>query len=43
MDNKKYYVYEWFMKDTGEIFYVGKGSGKRYKFKDRNYIFKDII
>ena len=26
-----YYVYEWFIKDTGEVFYVGKGRGDRYK------------
>ena len=26
-----YYVYEWFIKETGEIFYVGKGRGDRYK------------
>ena len=33
-----YYVYEWFIKKTGEIFYVGKGSGNRYKeFHERAY------
>ena len=33
-----YYVYEWFIKETGEIFYVGKGSGNRYKeFHERAY------
>ncbi|WP_342718334.1 hypothetical protein AAG068_04655 [Bacillus paramycoides] len=26
-----FYVYEWFIKGTGEIFYVGKGRGNRYK------------
>ena len=26
-----FYVYEWFIRDTGEIFYVGKGRGDRYK------------
>ncbi|WIL44910.1 GIY-YIG nuclease family protein (plasmid) [Bacillus bombysepticus] len=26
-----FYVYEWFIKKTGEIFYVGKGRGNRYK------------
>lgn len=25
-----YYVYEWYRTDTHEVFYVGKGSGKRY-------------
>lgn len=33
-----FYVYEWFIKDTGEIFYVGKGRGDRYKtFHERAY------
>lgn len=33
-----FYVYEWFIKETGEIFYVGKGRGKRYQtFHDRAY------
>ena len=27
----EYYVYEWFIVDTGEVFYVGKGKGNRYK------------
>lgn|GEM_PF-288230 len=27
----RFYVYEWIIKDTGEIFYVGKGTGNRYK------------
>lgn len=26
-----FYVYEWFIVDTGEIFYVGKGRGDRFK------------
>ncbi|MDU9693701.1 GIY-YIG nuclease family protein [Priestia aryabhattai] len=26
-----FYVYEWFIKETGEVFYVGKGRGNRYK------------
>jgi len=41
--NKKYYVYIWYIKETNEIFYVGKGSGNRYKsMKDRNAYFKNI-
>ncbi|MFB6468743.1 GIY-YIG nuclease family protein [Cytobacillus sp. Hz8] len=33
-----FYVYEWFIKNTGEIFYVGKGHGNRYKeFHERAY------
>ena len=39
-----YYVYEWFVKETGEIFYVGKGCDKRYLCKSqRNKYFKDYI
>lgn len=35
---RDFYVYEWFIKDTGEIFYVGKGRGDRYKeYHDRAY------
>ena len=37
------YVYEWYIVETGEIFYVGKGSGKRAtSMKDRNDLFKQI-
>lgn len=33
-----FYVYEWFIKDTGEIFYVGMGRNNRYKdFHERAY------
>lgn len=35
-DNRKYYVYEWHT-NNGHIFYVGKGTGKRY-----NHILKEI-
>lgn len=28
-DDKRFYVYIWFTKDEGKIFYVGKGTGKR--------------
>ncbi|MGC6586534.1 hypothetical protein ACPV3A_16400 [Paenibacillus sp. Dod16] len=32
-----YYVYEWFFIDSGKVFYVGKGKGRRYREKkDRN-------
>ena len=38
-----YYVYEWFIVETGEVFYVGKGSGNRAtSMKDRNDLFKKI-
>ncbi|MCM3612695.1 GIY-YIG nuclease family protein [Planococcus sp. MERTA32b] len=33
-----FYVYEWFIKDTGEIFYVGKGRGNRFNtFHEKAY------
>jgi tetratricopeptide (TPR) repeat protein len=38
-----FYVYEWFIKDTGEIFYVGKGRGDRYKeYHERAYEAEEI-
>ena len=42
-NTKKYYVYEWFIKETKEIFYVGKGCDNRVtSMKDRNNYFKNI-
>lgn len=38
-----FYVYEWFIVETGEIFYVGKGTGKRYQVKKRNQIFNSYL
>ena len=36
--NNDYYVYAWKIKDTGEIFYIGKGRGDRaYGKHDRAY------
>ena len=36
-------MYEWYLVDTGEVFYVGKGSGKRFKsISNRNANFKKI-
>ncbi|WP_340398415.1 GIY-YIG nuclease family protein [Paenibacillus sp. FSL H8-0079] len=33
-----FYVYEWFIKSTDEVFYVGKGRGNRFKdFHQRAY------
>lgn len=38
---QKYYVYKWFIESTSEVFYIGKGSGNRYKdVYKRNQIFK---
>lgn len=43
MSENKYYVYEYFIKPTDEIFYVGKGCGDRYKTtKGRNKFFSDM-
>lgn len=40
---KKYYVYIWFLVDTNEVFYVGKGSGNRVtSMKNRNRHFCNI-
>lgn len=42
-ENKDYYVYIWYIKNTNEVFYVGKGKGKRYKeISNRNKFFKDM-
>lgn len=38
---RKYYVYEWFIKDTDEVFYVGKGTGRRY-LQDKNTEFLKV-
>lgn len=41
---KEFYIYEWYNKDTKEIFYVGKGCGKRVRqIKGRNKLFLDYI
>ena len=31
IEDRIYYVYEWFNEENGEIFYVGKGCGDRYR------------
>lgn len=33
---KKYYVYAWFYKQSGKIFYIGKGTKYRYRSKKRD-------
>ena len=38
-----YYVYEWFIVETGEIIYVGKGTRNRYKVRKHNKFFNDMI
>lgn len=44
MDGRKdYYVYIWYIKETNEVFYVGKGTGRRYKqISNRNKFFTDM-
>lgn len=38
-----FYVYEWFIKETNEVIYVGKGKGKRYKVRKHNRLFDEMI
>lgn len=38
-----FYVYEWYREDTQEVFYVGKGSKKRYLYKKHNRLFQSFI
>jgi transposase len=40
---KMFYVYEWFIKNTNEIFYVGKGCRNRYKVRKHNRLFNFIL
>lgn len=41
---RRFYVYEWYIIDTGEVFYVGKGTGNRYKsMNSRNYFFQCML
>lgn len=40
---RDYYVYIWYIVDTNEVFYVGKGKGRRYKqISSRNKFFTDM-
>ena len=39
-----YYVYEFFIVETGEIIYVGKGTGLRYKMRSqRSKMMKELL
>lgn len=42
MDNK-FYVYVWIEESSGKVFYVGKGSGDRYKRVSRHARSKDFL
>lgn len=37
-----FYVYEWFIEETGEIIYVGKGCKNRYKTINKNKLFREL-
>lgn len=38
-----FYVYEWYIVETGEIIYVGKGTRRRYKVTKHNRFFNEMI
>lgn len=38
-----FYVYEWFDTDTDKVFYVGKGTGNRYKVRKHNKLFNEYL
>lgn len=38
-----FYIYEWYIVETNHIFYVGKGTGLRYKVKKRNDSFNNTL
>lgn len=38
-----FYVYEWYIKDTDEVIYVGKGCRNRFKVRKHNCFFNDMI
>ena len=38
-----FYVYEWYIVETGEIIYVGKGCRNRYKVRKHNIFFNEMI
>lgn len=40
---RNYYVYEWFIKETGQVIYLGKGTGSRYKNTNRNDYFNRLF
>ena len=38
-----FYVYEWFIKETNEVIYVGKGTGLRYRVRKHNKSFNEFL
>ena len=44
MEEKKFYIYKWFIVESGFVFYIGKGKENRYKsMKKRNPYFLNIV
>ena len=44
MEQKEFYIYKWFIIETGFVFYIGKGKEDRYKsLKKRNPYFLNIV
>jgi hypothetical protein len=44
MEDKRFYVYIWIRLDKNEVFYVGKGTGNRYKdMSMRNRYFLNVV
>ena len=44
MEKKEFYIYKWFITETGFVFYIGKGKDNRYKsMKKRNPYFLNIV
>lgn len=37
-----FYVYEWYIENTGEVIYVGKGCNRRYKVTKHNRLFNEL-
>lgn len=38
-----FYIYEWYVINTNEVFYVGKGTNLRYKVRKHNKIFEEYL
>ena len=44
MEERVYYVYMYYFKSTGKVFYIGKGKNDRYKsMVHRNKLFLNIL
>ena len=38
-----FYIYEWYIENTNEVIYVGKGSKNRFKVCKHNYMFNEFL